>query len=232
MERTARLFEVIQILRAAKKPVRACEIAEKLEVSQRTVYRDIAALQAMRTPILGEAGVGYVMRGGYDLPPINFDAEEAEALLVALNLVVRTGDQGLLEGARRAARKLSAAVPYSPALLASDWGAAAPLGIDMTLIRDAIRSERKLRIAYENAKAEQSRRIVWPLALIYYIDNAMLVAWCELRDDFRHFRIDRMAACEAVAESFFGEGARLRQLWEATLKQEALNPPRGKVWEN
>ena len=104
--KTTRFFEIIQLLRDAKKPLLARDLATVLEVSVRTVYRDIASLQAMQTPILGEPGVGYVMRKGYDLPPINLDVDEAEAIAVGLSLVARTGDPGLWRAAGRASRKL------------------------------------------------------------------------------------------------------------------------------
>jgi predicted DNA-binding transcriptional regulator YafY len=106
MRHPARLFEIIQILRSANAPVTAMQIAGTLEVSPRTVYRDIAALQAMRTPIEGEAGIGYVMRSGYDLPPLNFDADEIESLVVGLSLLARTGDRGLQQAAARISAKI------------------------------------------------------------------------------------------------------------------------------
>ena len=104
MRRSTRLFEIIQILRSAAQPMTAADLAAALEVSMRTVYRDIAALQAMRTPIKGEAGIGYIMRKGYDLPPLNFDQEEAEALFVGLSMLARTGDSDLQRAAEEAVR--------------------------------------------------------------------------------------------------------------------------------
>lgn len=226
MRRTDRLFETIQLLRAAKGPLRAAEIAAALEVSTRTVYRDIAALQAMRTPILGEAGVGYVMRRGYDLPPVNFDAEEAEAVAVGLALIARIGDPGLLAAAGRAARKLSEAAPRTAALLTSAWGAQPPERADLSLIRHAIRSERSLEIVYRRADGETSRRRILPLALIYFIESAVLVAWCELRGDFRHFRPDRMAACRLGESGFRGRGEALRRRWDESLRAALLESER------
>ena len=114
MPKSDRLFEVIQILRAATAPMKANDIATLLEVSKRTVYRDIATLQAMRTPIYGEAGISYVMQHGYDLPPINFDEDEAEAITIGLSMIARTGDAQLLKAAKCAARKLSGAAPPKP----------------------------------------------------------------------------------------------------------------------
>ncbi len=222
MRKTTRLLKIIQLLRQASRPLLAREIAEELEVSKRTVYRDIAALQAMRTPIVGEPGVGYVMRKGYDLPPINFDTNEAEAVAVGLSLVARTGDIDLWQAARRAFRKLNDAAPGVRRLLASSWGVEAAPAVEMADLRAAIRREKKIRIAYEDANGEGTRRIVWPLVLIYYIDAAMLVGWCELRDDLRHFRVDRMSACEFLSDSFEGAGDALISRWEATLKEDTV----------
>lgn len=223
MAKSDRLFEVIQVLRAARGPMKAEDIAVMLEVSKRTIYRDIATLQAMRTPIEGAAGIGYVMRHGYDLPPINFDVDEAEAITVGLSLIARTGDAGLLSAARRAARKLSAAAPDCATLIASNWGVAAPPNVDPAQLRAAIRSEQKLGVHYTDADGAVSKRVIWPLALIYYVDSAILVGWCELRADFRHFRLDRMLGCDVLADDFAGKGADLRALWDRTLKAETVD---------
>ncbi|WP_193172860.1 helix-turn-helix transcriptional regulator [Nisaea nitritireducens] len=214
MRPTDRLFEVIQILRGARTPVIAARLAEQLEVSVRTIYRDIAALQAMRIPIAGEPGIGYVLQRGYDLPPINFDTEEAEAISVGLSMLARTGDAGLKRAAERAARKLNAATPLSEALLTSSWGAP-----DLNLlpeIRTAIREERALQVVYEDDTGSLTRRKILPIALIYYAEVAVLAAWCRLRRDFRHFRPDRMHECTPLDERFDGEGGHLRQAWEAS----------------
>src|SRR5215470_19763004 len=132
MGRSNRMFEVIQVLRAARKPLTAQEIAERLEVNKRTIYRDIAALQAMRIPIEGEAGVGYVMRRGFDLPPLMFDADEVEAIVVGLALLRRTGDAGLQMAAESVAAKIADVLPIEAgqamrrnALTVSGWGTAA-----------------------------------------------------------------------------------------------------------
>ncbi|WP_339848945.1 YafY family protein [uncultured Nisaea sp.] len=214
MRPTDRLFEIIQILRGARSPVIAARLAEQLEVSARTIYRDIAALQSMRIPVAGEAGIGYVLQRGYDLPPINFDIEEAEAISVGLSMLARTGDAGLKRAAERAARKLNAATPLSEALLTSSWGAP-----DLDLlpeIRAAIREERALQIVYGDDSGSLTRRKVLPVALIYYAEVAVLAAWCRLRKDFRHFRPDRMHECTPLDERFEGEGESLRRAWEAS----------------
>jgi predicted DNA-binding transcriptional regulator YafY len=218
MSKTTRLFEVIQLLRAAKGPLLARDIAAALEVSVRTVYRDIASLQAMRTPILGEPGIGYVMRKGYDLPPINFDVDEAEAISVGLSLIARTGDPGLWRAAGRASRKLLEAAPGTRKLVTSSWGVENALTIDLSEVRSAIRQETKLQVVYRDVGERQTRRTIWPLVLIYYVDYALIVAWCELRQALRHFRLDRIVSCSVLPENFRGLGSELTAEWEKTQK--------------
>jgi predicted DNA-binding transcriptional regulator YafY len=221
-DRSGRLFEIIQILRGARGPIRAREIAQSLEVAQRTVYRDIVTLQARGVPIEGAAGVGYVMRAGYNLPPLMFAAEEIEAVVVGLSLLGRTGDAALQAAAVRALRKVEDALPRSgdhapeeASLFVSQWNAIPRAEIEPGLLRAAIRQERKLQIRYQDVKAQESKRVIWPIALVYYIDNLVLAAWCELREDFRHFRIDRIRSCLTTDACFKGEGAVLRAEWRS-----------------
>lgn len=222
MAKSARFFEIIQLLRAARKPVLARELAEELEVSLRTIYRDIASLQAMQTPIYGEAGIGYVMRKGYDLPPLNLDVDEAEAIAIGLNLIARTGDTELWRAAGRAARKLNEVAPGTRALIASSWGLENIRTMDMSKVRAAIRDEQKLQLEYQDAEGRETERVIWPLALIYYVDAAMIAAWCELRQDLRHFRLDRVTGWSVTGAFFTGKGADLLARWEATQKQETV----------
>lgn len=218
MSRSARLFEVIQLLRNAKRPVLAREIADALEISIRTVYRDIASLQAMQTPILGEPGVGYVMRKGYDLPPINLDIDEAEAISVGLSLIARTGDPGLWRAAGRASRKLYEAAPGTRRLVTSAWGVESATTVNLTELRRAIRNEMKMLIEYRDVDQRESKRTIWPLVLIYYVDAAMIVAWCELREALRHFRLDRVVTSSVLTDNFEGLGEALIEKWELTQK--------------
>jgi len=194
MRKASRLFEIIQILRLARKPVTAADIAGQMEVSQRSVYRDIAALQAMRVPIEGGRGLGYILRPGFDLPPLMFSIEETEAIVLALALLDRTGDRELKQAAKRVNRKIAAAMTPSlrrtfdaNALYA--WGTTAPSeGIDLAVVRRAIRDEQKLAIAYRDESGRATERTIRPLALIYYSEAANIVAWCELRHALRNFR--------------------------------------------
>ena len=225
MRKASRLFEIIQILRLARKPVTAAEIAERLEVGLRSIYRDIAALQAMRVPIEGGRGIGYILRPGFNLPPLMFSIEESEAIVLALALLERTGDVELKQAAKRVNQKIAAAVPpplrrtlETNALHA--WGtvAPAPERIDLGGVRRAIRDEQKLLIHYRDELGRATRRTIWPLALIYYSETANLVAWCELRQALRNFRTERVQDSALVDDFFIGAGERLRKEWVAGWK--------------
>ena len=218
MSKTVRFFEIIQLLRAANKPLLARDMAETLEVSVRTIYRDIATLQSLRTPIQGEPGIGYVMQQGYDLPALNFNAEEAEAITVGLSLIARTGDAGLWKAAETAMQKLNPTNNESKHLLTSSYGTAESVGADPGMMRSAIRAEQKISIDYTDHKNNVTARIIWPLVLIYYSEITMLVSWCELRGDIRHFRLDRMTSSKVHEDDFVGKGALLRDEWERTMK--------------
>ncbi len=225
MRKASRLFEIIQILRVARRPVTAAAIAERLEVTQRSIYRDIAALQAMRVPIDGERGIGYIIRPGFDLPPLMFSIEETEAIVLGLALIERTGDKELTQAAKKVAQKIAAAVPQPLRQLVSArslhaWGPIAPEPphVDFTMVRRAIRDEEKLDIAYRDGEGNITRRIIRPLALIYYLDAAVIVAWCELRQAIRNFRLDRTQGCAATGLHFRNEGDALRDLWIAGWK--------------
>ena len=217
MSRSTRLFELIQILRSATRPVTADALSEKLNVSVRTIYRDILALQSQQTPIEGEAGIGYMMRKGYDLPPLNFDREEIEALRVGLLLVSRTGDSMLQKAAGRIFEKVE--VLHGPAdwIQVTQWGVPtddAELGcVSLSMLRAVIRDEQKVRLVYRDEKEQETERVIRPLVLSYRSTCVLLAAWCELRAGFRHFRTDRIYVCEKIDEQFVNQGDTLRALW-------------------
>ncbi len=220
MSRSLRMYEVIQLLRSAAKPMTAHAIGEVLGVSKRTVYRDITALQSMRVPIDGEAGVGYIMRPGFDLPPLAFSSVEIEAIVVGLALLQRTGDTGLQRAAQGVANKINDVMAdtektqlTNETLHVSGWNAIPASTIEIDCIRRAIRDEEKLQLVYSDAEKNQTRRLILPLAILYYIDVIILAAWCELRTDFRHFRIDRLQEFTPTREYFIGRGDPLRQTW-------------------
>ncbi len=222
MRKASRLFEIIQILRLARKPVTSMQIAARLEVTQRSIYRDIAALQAMRVPIEGGRGIGYILRPGFTLPPLMFSIEETEALVLALALLERTGDTAMVESSRSISRKIASALPKplqevleTTALHA--WGSHMFGGdsADSALLRQAIREEHILEIGYSDEAGNLTTRSIRPLALIYYTQWLNIVAWCELRQDFRNFRHDRVLSVTQTQRYFTGEGEGLRQRWMA-----------------
>ncbi|KUP93743.1 helix-turn-helix transcriptional regulator [Tritonibacter horizontis] len=229
MSRSDRLFELIQILRTAKGPMRAEDLGARLEVSKRTIYRDIVALQAMRTPVEGEAGIGYVLRKGYDLPPLNFDEEEIEALHVGLAMLIRTGDGALQQAAARVGRKIC------DVHKSAEWLQVAPYGapqdnpdcgcVPIAVLRQAVRSAQKLRLAYVDKENVHSERVLRPLALIYHVECTLLVAWCELRHGFRHFRTDRMIAADLLEDRFSADAPLLRKLWQEQEDSSFVHAP-------
>lgn len=220
MRKASRLFEIIQILRVARRPVTAQTIAETLEVTARSVYRDIAALQTMRVPIEGERGVGYILRPGFNLPPLMFSIEETEAMVLALAMVARTGDSELRQAAKKVSDKIAASLPepLSKTLSANAlhaWGSIAPspAGIDLSMVRRAVRDEERMDLTYRDETGAETRRQIRPIAVIYYSETVNIVAWCELRQAIRNFRSDRVMACKTTGSFFKMEGERLRQLW-------------------
>jgi predicted DNA-binding transcriptional regulator YafY len=222
MRRSDRLFDIIQALRTARKPTTAAALAERLEVTVRTVYRDIATLQARRVPIEGAAGLGYVLRRGFDLPPLMFTVDEIDAIAVAMRMLHRTGDHGLQSAAESVLSKVTIALPDSlrehlaaPPFFVSPSGAPRPLVADLAAIRSAIREECKLRIAYSDEKGERTRRVIWPIAVAYYAESTLVSAWCELRNDFRHFRTDRILKFDRLNERFPIRSKTLFARWQA-----------------
>ena len=210
LRRADRLFDIIRILRAAARPMTAAAIAEELEVTVRTVYRDVATLQARRIPIEGAAGVGYVLRRGYELPPLMFTEDEAEAIAVGVRLLARTGDPGLQKAAESVLSKVTLVVPdplrdylTTAPVYVSKIGAPVPALRDLpSTIRHAIRAARKMRIAYQDSDGHSTERVIQPFAVAYYVGATLICAWCELRNDVRHFRTDRVVSADLLDEPF------------------------------
>lgn len=218
MRRADRLFDIIQLLRTATGPVTAAALAAELEVTPRTIYRDVATLQARRVPIEGAPGLGYVLRRGFDLPPLMFTNEEIEAIVVGARLLRRTGDVALQDAAARLISKVQVVLPEalraylaSPTAYVSAHGA--PAVADLSVIRAAIREERKLRIDYADEQGRRSSRTIWPFAVAYYVEATLISAWCELRHDFRHFRADRVQTLTVLDDGFPVPGHTLRADW-------------------
>jgi predicted DNA-binding transcriptional regulator YafY len=225
MRRADRLFQIIQILRRSTRPVTAASLAAELETSKRSVYRDIAALIGQRVPIRGEAGFGYVLEGGFDLPPLMLTTEEVEAAVLGAQWVAGHGDQALAHAARDLIAKIAACVPDRLRPLIDDAAARTPPawnmpadGLDVALARAWARKGHKIRLVYRDKNGELSERTVWPVAIAYFDAARVLVAWCELREDFRDFRIDRTVEAEFLDERFACRPADLRRKWLASLR--------------
>lgn len=216
MRRAERLFEIIQILRQAKGAITAADLAQKLEITPRTVYRDIAALQARQTPIEGAAGIGYILRKSYDLPPLNFDTEEIEAIVVGLSMLSRTGDAALQKAAARVAHKIEAIDDAADRLRVSPYGVGENLGQFLAPLRQAIRAAQAVEIIYCSLNGERSKRTVKPIALVYFAEVNLLAAWCEARADYRHFRIDRIQSMTPLDRFFPDERKDLLKTWNDT----------------
>lgn len=227
MRRADRLFDIIQRLRTARGPTTAACLADELEVTVRTVYRDIATLQARRVPIEGAAGIGYMLRRGFDLPPLMFTTEEIEAIAVGARLVARTGDPALQDAAGSVLSKVTSVLPealreqlVSAPFFVSSSGAPVPDGIDLSTVRQAIRDERKLLIDYVDERDARTQRVIWPIAVAYYVQATLIGAWCELRQDYRHFRADRIGAMTVLDERYPSDNGRLMAEWLALRQNE------------
>lgn len=210
MSRAQRLLQLLQILRRHRRPVSGRRLAEELGVSLRTLYRDIATLQQQGADIAGEAGVGYVLRPGFALPPLMFDAEELEALTLGLRWVMRRTDPALAGAARDGLAKIAAVLPpavrhqLDSVTLLVGPGEELPATARpwLPLLRKSIRDGAVLRLHYRDAAGQASERRVWPFALGYFEQVRILVAWCERRQALRHFRVDRIEDCQALAERY------------------------------
>ncbi len=220
MRRADRLFDIIQALRGKTRPTTAAALAQKLEVTPRTIYRDIATLQARRIPIEGEPGFGYLLRKGFDLPPLMFTMEEIEAITLGANLVHRVRDAKLKEAAEGVLNKLQQTVPKdlrsylaSPRFYVSEGSTVRPEGIELIDVLNAIRECRKIAITYVDERQRSSDRTIWPIATIYYVDVTLIATWCELREDFRHFRADRVVRSHVLDERFSADSSRLMSEW-------------------
>ena len=207
MARAERLLELMQALRRRRAPVAGAALADELGVSLRTLYRDIAALKAQGAAIEGEAGFGYVLKPGFTLPPLMFAVEEVEALALGARWVEGRADEGLRRAAKDALAKIAAVLPPEraaaldwPTLLAGAGRAGEAERVALPLARNALKEERKLSFAYADKDGRRSERVVWPVALGFFESVMMLAAWCETREDFRHFRLDRMGRVEVLPD--------------------------------
>ncbi|EYR79293.1 MULTISPECIES: helix-turn-helix transcriptional regulator [unclassified Shinella] len=231
MSRSERLFALLQALRRHRRPVSGRVLAEETGVSLRTLYRDIASLQAQGAGIEGEAGLGYVLKPGFLLPPLMFSPEEIEALVLGARWVANRGDDPLQDAARNALARISAVLPpelretleASP-LLVGPGNALPASSVDLAVLRQAIRTERRLSITYRSAEGTASARVIWPFALSFFDHARVVIGWCELREAFRHFRTDRIDAVEVLDDRYPRRRQALLRAW-----REAENIPQQRM---
>jgi len=224
MRRADRLFQIIQVLRRSRRPVTADQFGAELETSKRTIYRDIADLMGQRVPIRGEAGIGYVLDAGFDLPPLMLTPDEIEAAVLGAQWVARRADPALAKAAEDLIAKIAASVPerLRPHVLEPvsrtppAWNMVAD-ALDMPMLRAQILNGRKIALHYSDEHGRESHRKVWPITIGYLDTTRMLIAWCELRRDFRHFRTDRVVAMEFLDERYPERPAALRTKWQKSL---------------
>lgn len=225
MSRTERLFDLLQLLRRHRYAVSGKQIAESLGVSLRTVYRDIATLQAQGAQIDGEPGIGYVLKPGFLLPPLMFLEDEIEALVLGMRWVADRADHALRQAALNAQAKIAAVLPSDlKEQLEGSGLLVAPGQVvdnnDETLadIRYAIRHELICDLQYHSLKGENSRRQIWPLGIGYFDEVRLLIAWCELRKDFRHFRTDKIKQIATLETHYPKRRQTLLSLWKEQQK--------------
>ncbi|WNO09516.1 YafY family protein [Teredinibacter sp. KSP-S5-2] len=209
MRKAERLFQILNLLRNRRTVLTAKQIAEKLEVSERTIYRDIQALSLSGVPIEGEAGVGYRVQRQFDLPPLMFDHDEVEALLLGVRMVRSWSDRQLAASANSALNKILAVLPSQLREVEETSPIMVPKFQEQTLasqyseaIRKAIKNKTMIKVHYCDAKESNSLRTLWPLGLFFWGSAWTLVAWCELRNDYRVFRLDRITKFQSLEEHF------------------------------
>lgn len=226
MRRADRLFQIIQVLRRARKPLTADAIAAELETSKRTIYRDIATLIGQRVPIRGEAGMGYVLERGFDMPPLMLTPDEIEAAVLGAQWVAGHADTVLGKAAENLIAKIEATVPETlrpfvqePASRARRDISTEPDRIDMTKVRAHIHAGKKIALRYRDEHGRDSMRVIWPITVGYLETVRLLAAWCELRKDFRSFRTDRVIDATYLDERYAERRDVLRAKWRANLEQ-------------
>lgn len=231
MQRAERLLDMIQSLRRRRRPVTAETLAAELNVSVRTVYRDIGALVRQGVPVRGEAGIGYVLDAGFDLPPLMLSPDEIEAVLVGMRWLTDRADPSLARAAEDVVSKVAAVLPshlkpilLDGALFAASYPGDLPVDrVDIAPVRAAIRNGRKLSIHYSDESGQATQRMIWPIGMTFYERVRVVIAWCELRQAFRHFRTDRITELAALEERYPGRRAELFRRWqkeEETAREE------------
>ena len=223
MSRSERLLSLLQVLRRHRQPVSGQSLARETGVSIRTLYRDIASLQAQGALIEGAPGMGYLMKPGFTLPPLMFGSEEIDAIVLGMRMVVAHGDSMLAQSAAATLAKIAAVLPAelrreleASALFIGACEKAVTPAVDTDLLRLAIRTERKLRIRYLDQAGLPTERVVWPFALVYFDLTRMVMCWCELRQGFRNFRTDRIVELEMLDQRYPRNRQALMAEWRRT----------------
>jgi predicted DNA-binding transcriptional regulator YafY len=222
MSRSERLLDLLQTLRRHRQPVSGETLARALGISIRTLYRDIVTLQGQGADIVGEPGMGYVLKPGFMLPPLMFSEDELEALVLGSRWVAkRSGGGSLGQAAENALAKIASVLPPdlrerldTTNLLVGSRALPPVQEADLSEIRLAIRSERKLHISYTDEAGHQSERTIWPFALGFFDHVRIVLAWCEAREDFRSFRTDRISTMTKIAERYPKRKGALLKAWK------------------
>jgi len=226
LRKAERLFEIVQLLRLAREPISAQHIANELGSSKRSVYRDIAALKAQNVPIRGEAGVGYVLEKGFDMPPLMLTSDELDAAVLGAHWVASRGEPDLAKAALNLLAKIEVVVPerlrahvLEPATSIAPVVPAFEV-VNSSSLRNAIRKHRKITLVYEGGSGVRTERVVWPILLGYRDAGRILAAWCELRSGFRYFRADRMISADTLEQRIPENALALRTRWRSAMDQE------------
>jgi predicted DNA-binding transcriptional regulator YafY len=240
MRRAERLFQIIQILRGTRTAVTGRAIAEELGISLRSLYRDMAELIAQNVPVRGEAGTGYILDAGYDMPPLMLTPDELEAAILGAAWVAKRGDPALARGARDLIAKIVHATPVSlrPVLLDANLKPISfkPIPaetLDMASVRRALRDRLRIAITYRDTDGSVTERTIWPIFIAYMEDVRIIVAWCERRQDFRHFRTDRVHALAMTTDRIPERHDLLMKRWKATQQRPRdTSPQRSKTTDS
>lgn len=226
MRKAERLFEIVQLLRRVGGPLSAEKIAQELGSSKRSIYRDVAALMAQDIPIRGEAGIGYVLEKGFDMPPLMLTSDELDAAVLGAHWVASRGEPDLAKAALNFLAKVEVVVPerlrghvLEPATSISP---VVPVfeAVNSSLLRNAIRTHRKITLVYEGGSGMRTERVIWPILLGYRDAGRILAAWCELRSGFRYFRTDRMISADILEQRIPEHSLTLRARWRTAVDQE------------
>lgn len=232
MRRADRLFQIVQILRRGK-VITAAQIAQELEVSERTVYRDLSDLSARGVPLRAEAGVGYLLEKGFDVPPLMFSGPELECIVIAARILESWADAQTRQQIHSALEKIEQALPRHlqektarVRVFAPDFMTSPEVWQALPLLRTAINERRKVYFHYRDEQGKASDRTIRPLAVYFWGKVWTCVGWCELRVDFRHFRLDRMQAFDMKPDRFVDEPGKTLSDFEAKMREcEIEGPP-------